>query len=102
MAEGIKALVGKKMTKSVKFIGEDIKITKLSVAEVMEIQDRAKAINDDPDSGFDLLKRIIKMSAEGADDLQEEDFQNFPMDELSKLSNEIMKFSGIAGNEAGK
>ncbi len=102
MAEGIKALVGKKMTKNVKFIGEDIKITKLSVAEVMEIQDRAKAINDDPDSGFDLLKRIIKMSAEGADDLQEEDFQNFPMDELSKLSNEIMKFSGIAGNEAGK
>lgn len=101
MAEGIKALVGKKMTKNVKFIGEDIKITKLSVADVIDIQERAKNTGEDPNNGFDLLKRIIKMSAEGASDLTDEDFQAFPMDELSKLSNEIMRFSGIAA-EQGK
>jgi transcriptional regulator of met regulon len=101
MSSNIKGLVGKKMTKTVKFIGEDVKITKLSVAEVLDIQDRAKVSNEDQESGFELLKKVIKMSVEGADELTDEDFNTFPMDELSKLSNEIMKFSGIAG-EQGK
>lgn len=101
MSSNIKGLVGKKMTKTVKFIGEDVKITKLSVAEVLDIQDRAKISNEDQESGFELLKKVIKMSVEGADELTDEDFNTFPMDELSKLSNEIMKFSGIAG-EQGK
>lgn len=101
MSATIKGLVGKKMTKTVKFIGEDIKITKLSVAEVLEIQNKAKDSTEDHESGFELLKKVIKMSVEGASELTEEDFDNFPMDELSRLSNEIMKFSGIAG-EQGK
>ena len=41
---GIKGLVGRKMTKSVKFMGEDIKISKLSVSEVLAIQEKAKNI----------------------------------------------------------
>ncbi len=98
---GIKSLVGKKMTKTVKFVGEDVKITKLNVSDVMEIQEKAKALESDSNAGFELLKRVIKMSVDGASDLSDEDFQTFPMDELSKLSNEIMKFSGIAG-EQGK
>ena len=44
---GIKDLVGKKMTKSVKFMGEDVKISKLSVAEVMDIQNKAKTLEQD-------------------------------------------------------
>lgn len=102
VAEGIKALVGRKMTKNVKFINEDVKITKLSVAEVMEIQDKAKHTTEDADTGFDLLKRVIKMSVEGASELSDEDFKTFPMDELTKLSTEIMKFSGIAAGDSGK
>ncbi len=99
MATGIKSLVGKKMTKTVKFINEDVKIVKLSVSDVMEIQNRAKISGEDHDSGFDLLKTVIRMSVEGSDDLTDEDFDSFPMDELSKLSNEIMRFSGIAGDQ---
>jgi hypothetical protein len=101
MAEGIKALVGRKMTKSVKFMGEDVKISKLSVLEVMEIQDRAKAIEKDETEGFNILKTVIRASVENAKDLSDQDFDNFPLDELSKLSNEIMKFSGI-GQDQGK
>lgn len=101
MAEGIKSLVGKKMTKTVKFIGEDIKITKLNVAEVMEIQEKAKLLESEQLTGLDLLKKVIRLSVEGADQLTDQDFDSFPMDELSKLSNEIMKFSGISG-ESGK
>jgi hypothetical protein len=99
MAEGIKSLVGKKMTKTVKFIGEDVKISKLNVAEVMQIQEKAKLLESDQTTGLDLLKKVIKLSVEGASDLTDQDFDSFPMDELSKLSNEIMKFSGIAGDQ---
>lgn len=102
MADGIKGLVGKKMTKTVKFIGEDVKITKLSVAEVMEIQSKAKTLEGDESSGLELLKKVIRLAVEGAADLSDQDFESFPMDELSKLSAEIMKFSGISGDNAGK
>ena len=99
--EGIKGLVGRKMTKSVKFMGEDVKITKLTVAEVLEIQEKAKAIEKDETEGFNVLKTVIKAAVEGATELTDEDFNGFPLDELSKLSSEIMKYSGI-GQEAGK
>ncbi len=99
--KGIKGLVGRKMTKSVKFCGEDVKISKLSVAEVLEIQESAKNTESSEETGFNLLKKVIKMSVEGANELSDQDFEQFPMDELSKLSSEIMKFSGIAG-DSGK
>jgi hypothetical protein len=98
---GIKSLVGRKMTKSVKFMGEDVKISKLSVSEVMDIQVKAKEIESDESAGLELLQKVIRSAVEGGEDLADEDFQTFPMDELSKLSNEIMKFSGI-GAEQGK
>ena len=98
---GIMGLVGRKMTKEVKFMGENIKISKLSVAEVMDIQAKAKVMDESESAGFDILKTVIKSAVDGATDLNDEDFEKFPMDELSKLSNEIMKFSGI-GAEQGK
>lgn len=101
MSEGIKGLVGRKMTKAVKFMGEDIKISKLSVSEVLEIQERAKALEKDEAEGFNILRTVIRASVAGAKDLSDEDFNDFPLDELSKLSNEIMKFSGI-GQDQGK
>lgn len=99
MADGIKGLVGKKMAKTVKFIGEDVKINKLTVAEVIDIQDQAKLSADDPQAGLELLKKVIRTAVDGASELGDDDFKQFPMDELSKLSNEIMKFSGIAGDQ---
>jgi len=98
---GIKSLVGRKMTKKVKFMDTDVMVSKLSVAEVMEIQDQAKDLKDNEKEGFGVLKKIIKTSVEGGDQLSDEDFDNFPLDELSKLSNEIMFFSGI-GEKQGK
>lgn len=101
MAEGIKSLIGRKMTKKVKFMGEDLEISKLSVAEVMDIQSRAKKMESDETAGFEVLKTVIGAAVKGASELSDEDFQAFPMDELSKLSGEIMKFSGI-GSDQGK
>ena len=102
MAESnIRNLIGRKMTKLVKFMGEDVKIFKLTVAEVLTIQEAAKGSEEDDNKGFDVLKTVIRSAVEGASELTDEDFKGFPMDELSKVSNEIMKFSGI-GNESGK
>lgn len=101
MSEGIKSLVGKKITKSFKFMGEDVKIAKLSVLEVMKIQERAKGLTDDSEEGFEILKSVIRAAVEGASELSDDDFAAFPMDELSKLSDEIMKFSGL-GKDQGK
>jgi len=98
---GIKALVGKRVSKSVKFMGEDIKISKLSVAEVLEIQNKAKELKEDEALGLDVLRTVIRSAVEGGDELSDTDFETFPMEELSKLSTEIMKFSGI-GTDAGK
>jgi hypothetical protein len=101
--KGIKALVGKKMTKDTKFLGSTITISKLSVSEVTLIQEQAKAAEaaQDDMAGLELLKTVIRSAVEGGADLTDEDFDGFPMDELSRISQEIMKFSGI-GAEAVK
>jgi hypothetical protein len=101
MSEGIKALVGRKMTKTVKFMGDDVKIFKLSVQQVLAIQEKAKEIETNDAAGLEVLKLVISAGVEGGGELTDEDFQDFSMDELSKLSAEVMKFSGI-GTEAGK
>ena len=93
-------LIGKKMSKSVKFMGEDIKISKLSVAQIYEVQAAAKGAETDEGKGFDILKTIIKSSAEGGETLTDDQFADFPMDELSRLSNDIMAFSGIDGGKS--
>lgn len=104
LKSGFAALIGKRMQKKFKFCGEDVTISKLSVSEVKKIQELAKDMEnktDDDDSGFDVLKLIIKSAVEGAADISDTDFEQFPMDELSKLSSEIMKYSGI-GQDQGK
>jgi len=92
---GIKSLVGKKSTKTVKFMGEDVKLSKLSVQEVFIIQEKAKSVEGDEKAGFELLKEVVRLAVEDAKDLSDQDFDTFPMDELSKLAGEVMKWSGL-------
>jgi hypothetical protein len=101
MAEGIKGLVGRKMTKKVKFMDNDIVISKLSVSEVLNIQEKAKALQENDTESFELLKTVIRAAVEGGKDLTDDEFNDFALEELSKLSNEVMKYSGI-GADAGK
>ena len=99
---GIKGMVGKRMSKKVKFMSEDVEIYKLSVAEVLQIQQQIKddAAASETDS-FNTLHMVIRLGVADAAELSSEDFNAFPMDELSRLSNEVMKFSGVAA-EQGK
>jgi hypothetical protein len=104
-AIGIKSFVGRKMTKPVDFMGDKVNINKLSVAQIQDLQSKAKEAetgnSSDDDSGLQVLCVVIRAGVEGGADLTDEDFKEMPMDELSKLSAAIMKFSGF-GAEAGK
>jgi len=103
MANSIIAQRGKRMSKDVKFIGEPTTIYKLSTDDVKAIQDLAREVEkrpeDDQEGGLDLLKKVIRAGSEGGEELTDEDFGGFPMEELSLLSGEIMKFSGIGADE---
>lgn len=94
--------VGKRATKDVDFNGVKVTISKLTVAEVMEIQKASDAQSEDPNAGLAVLRQIVTTAVEGGKDLSDEDFQGFPMDELTKLSNAIMAFSGIGETGKGK
>jgi hypothetical protein len=99
----MKSLVGKTVTEKIKFMGEDLVISKLTVAQVKEIQDVAKAEAEkgDNDDSMAVMRTIIRASVAAAVDLEDNDFEAFPLDELSKLSNRIMSFSGV-GDKQGK
>jgi len=93
---GLEAFVNKPQTKNVNFMDGKLSIKKLTVAEVMEIQEKAKDAGENEAANFDILKQVISLGAEGGENLSDEDFDNFAIDDLNKLSQEIMKWSGVA------
>lgn len=95
----MKHLVGKQITKKVPFMGDEVEIKKLSVKEVIKVQDLTKAATKSKDetSQLGLLKDVIRLAVVGADELTDEDFDQFPIGELNDVSNEILKYSGLLG-----
>ena len=98
----MKNLVGKRVSKKVKFMGEDITINKLTVDEVLALQNEGKDLQEDSTDGLKVLRRIIKTSVEEANDLTDEEFNKFPMADLAELSTAIMTYSGMGGDPKGK
>ena len=105
----MKTLVGKKQNKTVQFMDTDLVISKLNVGDIHDIQTQARELEaaekegaKDDMSGMAVMRTVIRKGAEGGQDLTDEDFNTFPMDELSALSNAIMEFSGIANKAAGE
>ena len=99
----MKHLVGKAITKSVEFMGDNVEVRKLSVAEVMAIQRLVKAAgkSKDEDGGLNLLKYILRMSVVGAKEISDEEFSTFPLSELNSLSEKVLSFSGIGATPEG-
>jgi len=99
----MKHLVGKVITKKTPFMGDEVEIRKLSVKEVLKVQDLTKAAakSKDESSQLGLLKDVIQIAVVGADELTEEDFNNFPIGELNVLSNSILEYSGLLGEQGG-
>lgn len=90
-----KDLIGKVVSKKTKFLETEVVMRKLSLDQVEKIQEAAKNIGEDEKNAIDMLRTVISMSIEGAEDLSEEDFRKFPIEDLNKLSEEILKYSGL-------
>jgi len=97
-AVGIRAMLGVKVEKEAEFMGKPLKIAKLTYAQVKKIQDASKTSGDAED-GFGVMRLVIRLSAEGGESLTDEDFDNFAIDDLAKLSQEIMAYSGMSQGE---
>ena len=99
----MKHLVGKVIKKKVPFMGDEVEIRKLSVAEVMDVQKMVnkatKAKGDDAQLG--LLRDVIRLATIGAGEISDEDFNTFPIAELNDLSTAILGFSGLGDEETG-
>lgn len=95
---GIKSFVGRKMTKSVPFMDEQVDIYKLNVSDVEEIQELLKESSESDDLA--VLRKVITAAVEGGEEMTPDDFRQLPIEELSKLSEAIMKFSGLDTKKA--
>ena len=96
----MKNLVGKKLNKTTKFVGEEITITKLPLARVFDIQEKAKAAGADEKAQMEIMLFTFQSAVTGAGDLTLEDMYSFPLDDLQKLSEEILEFSGLGNAKA--
>jgi len=95
----MKHLVGKLITKKVPFMGDEVEIRKLSVKEVLEVQEIVKKASKDKSekSQLKLVQDVLKIAVTGANELSDEEFNGFPLGELSAVSEEILAYSGIGG-----
>ena len=84
-------------------MGDEVEVKKLTVGEILELQKVISAVGDNDDAAVQigLLRDIIKVAVLGADELSDEDFDTFPIEELNKLSSEIMNTSGLGGGASG-
>jgi len=95
--------LGSKVSKKVKFMGQEIEIVKLSISQVTKIQERVKALEGGESAEGENLRLLALVVQEGAPelrDLSQEDINSFAMDELTGLSNEVMKYSGLGKEQA--
>jgi len=102
----MKNLVGKTLSKKVKFLGEEVVIKKLNVAQVMEIQSLTSSgvkegAEESDANSLNILLYVITAAVEGSEDISQDDLKQFPLDELSSLSASILEFSGL-GNAQKK
>ena len=93
----MKKLVGKVISKKVPFMGDEVEIRKLSVAEVLKVQGLVKvaAKSKMEDAQIGLLRDLSRLAVVGAAELSDEDFNTFPLQELNGLSTSILAYSGL-------
>jgi hypothetical protein len=87
----MKEFVGRKMTKKLPFMDGEVEVKVLTVADAKEIEAKTKkAKEDDPKAQLDLLRFVIRKAVIGAEDLTDDEIDDFPVTELTKLSEGIM------------
>jgi len=95
----LRALISDRQSKTVNFMTKKLRINKLTLTECTDVQKQAQTIDaEDPSKAFDLLKHIVRIGVPMAADFTDDDFGHFPMDDLNKLSDEVLKYAGMDPN----
>jgi hypothetical protein len=100
----IRRILGKRVSKEVDFMGEKLSIHKLSVNQILEIQTLVKdnEVKSKTDVGlserdsFKTVQRVLSLGCPEFAELNDEEFDSLPLDDLNKLSEAILEFSGMS------
>lgn len=99
----MKHLVGKEIVKEFDFMGETVTVRKLTVREVLEVQKEINKLSKSKDelSQVAIIRELLRKTVKGADTMSDEEFDQFPLSELTALVEQAVAFSGMGG-EASK
>jgi len=86
------------ITKKIPFLEQEVEIKQLTVKGVKELQTTLDKSKDDV-SGLSTLSAIFKATVIGADSMKDKDFENFPIQALTELSNEILTYNGLGAKD---
>ncbi len=92
----------KKSSQKYDFMGVPVTLSKLTIAQVEDLQELNKSVAKALEEGeqnvaseLDIMFSIIRVGCVDFVELEDTEIKNFPMDELVKLSNAISKHSGL-------
>lgn len=86
------------ITKKVDFLNQEVEIRQLTVKGVKDLQEAMEKNKDDV-SGLKTLSAIFKSTVVGAQDMKDKDFENFPIQALTQLSNDILSYNGLGAKD---
>lgn len=87
----------KDITKKIPFMDQEVEIKQLTVKGVKDLQESLKGA--DSVNALETLSVIFKATVTGAEDMTNEDFEKFPIQSLTELSQEILKFNGLGAQD---
>lgn len=95
----MKHLVGKEITEEFDFMGDKVQVRKLTVKEVLKVQKEISALSKakDETSQLKIVREILRRTVKGAEEMTDEEFDNFPLGELTSLVEKSVGFSGMGG-----
>jgi len=86
----MKKFVGKTQTKSVPFMDGKVEIKVLTVGDIRAIEAKSKEMKDGEGDQLEILRFVLRLAVMEAEELTDEEFDGFPVQELTKLSEAIM------------
>ena len=98
---------GERKPKIYRWMQHDVEIMPLSVTEVkhfqaaMKQQEEEGSDDDDSEAGLAAQRDLIRTGVVGADDLTDEQLDQLPLAEITKLANEVLKYAGLSQRDSG-
>ena len=76
-----------------------MEIKQLTVRGIKDLQKTLDVNKTDDVAGIKTLSAIFKQTVVGANEMEDSDFENFPIKALTELSQEILVYNGLAASD---